>query len=178
MKTEKPAPRIYVACLAAYNNGKLHGEWIDAAQDAEEIREEIQKMLRCSPEPGAEEWAIHDYENFGGLGLGEYEDLETVSRVALLMEEFPEIASGVIDHFGGLRYLDEAEETLRERYRGIWPDVETWAQDVIEDSGDWERVPEHLRGYFDLTRYASDLEISGDIFTIETADGMHIFDGR
>ena len=26
-------PRIYVACLAAYNNGHLHGAWIDAAQE-------------------------------------------------------------------------------------------------------------------------------------------------
>ena len=26
-------PKIYVACLAAYNNGHLHGEWIDATQD-------------------------------------------------------------------------------------------------------------------------------------------------
>ena len=25
-------PRIYVACLAAYNNGYLHGAWIDADQ--------------------------------------------------------------------------------------------------------------------------------------------------
>jgi antirestriction protein len=25
-------PRIYVACLAAYNNGNLHGAWIDATQ--------------------------------------------------------------------------------------------------------------------------------------------------
>jgi Antirestriction protein (ArdA) len=30
------APRIYVACLAAYNNGRLHGEWIDADQPADE----------------------------------------------------------------------------------------------------------------------------------------------
>ncbi len=34
-------PRIYVACLAAYNNGYLHGAWIDADQDADEIRDEI-----------------------------------------------------------------------------------------------------------------------------------------
>jgi Antirestriction protein (ArdA) len=24
--------RIYVACLAAYNNGYLHGKWIDATR--------------------------------------------------------------------------------------------------------------------------------------------------
>lgn len=25
-------PRVYVACLAAYNSGFLHGAWIDAGQ--------------------------------------------------------------------------------------------------------------------------------------------------
>jgi len=30
-------PQIYVACLASYNNGFLHGQWIDATQSEEEI---------------------------------------------------------------------------------------------------------------------------------------------
>ena len=33
-------PRIYVACLAAYNNGCLHGRWIDATTP-DEIRREV-----------------------------------------------------------------------------------------------------------------------------------------
>jgi antirestriction protein len=43
-------PKIYVADLAAYNAGKLRGVWIDADQDAETIQEEINRMLRQSPE--------------------------------------------------------------------------------------------------------------------------------
>jgi len=43
-------PKIYVACLASYNNSILHGEWIDAAQSADEIKDEINKMLRGYPE--------------------------------------------------------------------------------------------------------------------------------
>jgi len=60
-------PRIYVACLAAYNAGRLHGRWIDAAQDAADIQAEVRKMLAASPQADAEEWAIHDYEGFGPL---------------------------------------------------------------------------------------------------------------
>ncbi len=44
-------PRIYVACLASYNSGILHGEWIDANQTETEIDLEIRAMLRKSPEP-------------------------------------------------------------------------------------------------------------------------------
>lgn len=40
-------PKIYVACLAAYNNGILHGRWIDADQDADEIRAGIAEMLKA-----------------------------------------------------------------------------------------------------------------------------------
>lgn len=49
-------PRIYAACLAAYNNGILHGEWIEA-QDAWSMWEATRDMLAKSPIPDAEEWA-------------------------------------------------------------------------------------------------------------------------
>jgi len=57
---------IYVADLAADNAGGLHGVWIDAAQNPETIREQVRAMLAASPEAGAEEVAIPDYEGFGG----------------------------------------------------------------------------------------------------------------
>ena len=62
---------IYVACLAAYNNGKLHGCWIDATQELDDIQDQINSMLVSSPEEDAEEYAIHDYEGFGSYSLGE-----------------------------------------------------------------------------------------------------------
>lgn len=43
--------RIYVACLASYNNGRLYGKWIDAEQDADAINEEIRLLLKGSPYP-------------------------------------------------------------------------------------------------------------------------------
>ncbi len=43
-------PRIYVACLASYDNGVLHGRWIDL-DDREEVEAEIAEMLRESPHP-------------------------------------------------------------------------------------------------------------------------------
>ena len=42
--------RIYVACLAAYNNGRLHGVWIDATDDIDDIQDQINEMLESSPE--------------------------------------------------------------------------------------------------------------------------------
>lgn len=43
--------RIYAACLASYNNGVLHGRWIDASSDVDEMQEEVNAMLRESRFP-------------------------------------------------------------------------------------------------------------------------------
>lgn len=43
-------PRIYVASLADYNAGVLHGAWIDAT-DADTIQDEVNAMLRASKHP-------------------------------------------------------------------------------------------------------------------------------
>jgi antirestriction protein len=71
MKTTQTTAKVYVACLAAYNNGILHGSWIDANQEAQAIHDAIKDMLASSPIANAEEWAIHDYEGFCGLRLSE-----------------------------------------------------------------------------------------------------------
>lgn len=43
--------RIYAACLASYNNGVLHGRWIEASSDVDEMQEQIDAMLRESRFP-------------------------------------------------------------------------------------------------------------------------------
>ena len=58
-----------MACLAAYNNGKLHGVWIDAYSGVDGIEEQVAEMMACSPEVNAEEWAVHDFEGFGSYSL-------------------------------------------------------------------------------------------------------------
>ncbi|MCP5244917.1 MAG: antirestriction protein ArdA [Burkholderiales bacterium] len=79
--------RIYVADLAAYNNGKLHGVWINATDDLDDIQKQVIQMLAESPEGFAEEYAIHDYEGFEGYALSEYEGLETAQKIACFIEE-------------------------------------------------------------------------------------------
>ena len=61
----RQSPRIYVASLADYNEGRLYGAWIDAAQDPDDLGKAVEQMLAAAPSPCAEEWAIHDYEGFG-----------------------------------------------------------------------------------------------------------------
>jgi antirestriction protein len=186
-------PRIYVACLSAYNSGTLHGTWIDANQDADGIHEEIQQMLKDSPEPVAEEWRIDDYEGFGSFRLAEYEDIETVSALARLIDEFGEmVASTVWGHVcsntsphGGDSGIGEnhvvfveARRVIEECYQGAWESLEAYAEDLLESTGELDKVPEHLRPYIDVAAYARDLELGGDVFTVEEGCQVHVFWGR
>ncbi len=59
----KMTARIYVACLASYNNGILYGKWIDASTDIDEMQAELNDMLRGSPEPNV---MRAEYENENG----------------------------------------------------------------------------------------------------------------
>ncbi len=177
-KNLRPAtdsPRIYVACLASYNSGILHGAWIAADQDARDIHAEIQSMLAKSPEPVAEEWAIHDYEGFHGSRLAEYESIETVADIANLIAEHGQLGAAALAHCDSPA---AAREALSDSYQGAFDSPADWAEQLLEDSGDLAQIPERLRGYFDFESYARDAELSGDIFVIEVERQHHVFWSR
>lgn len=69
-------PRIYIADLAVCNAGILHGVWIEATEDLNDIQAQIKTMLANSPVDHAEEYALHDYEGFEGIRFGEWESLQ------------------------------------------------------------------------------------------------------
>jgi antirestriction protein len=171
---QNETPRIYVACLAAYNNGKLHGEWIDANQDDNAIFDDIKKILSTSPEPLAEEWAIHDYEGFHGVRIREYENIGTVSQIAQFIEEHGKIGAKILSYYGN--DLEEAKTAIEEQYRGCYKSLEDFAQELYEECYE---IPEHLQNYIDYQAIARDMELSGDVFTLETQfDEVHVFWSR
>ena len=171
--TDIAQPRIYVACLAAYNNGILHGAWIDAAQEAWALYDGVRDMLAASPMAEAEEWAIHDYEGFGGVRLEEYTGLEHVAELAAFIAEHGAVGAALLDYYSG--HLDEAREALTERYCGPHASLADYVQEVTEET---IVIPEPLQYYIDWQAMARGAEMSGDLFSIATAwDVVHVFAG-
>lgn len=163
-------PRIYVACLAAYNSGILHGQWIDATQGLDGIEEDVQAMLKASPIEDAEEWAIHDYEGFGSYRVSEYEGFQSVSEIAEFIEEHEELGAEILAHFSD---LDDARKALEDCYAGEYKSVADFAEELTTDT---TTIPNNLSFYIDYDRMGRDMEMSGDIFTIETGfEEVHIF---
>ena len=167
------ATRIYVACLAAYNNGHLHGRWIDLENGLDAVQDEIREMLASSPFPDAEEWAIHDYEGFEGLSIAEYEGLDSVCEKAAFIEAHGTLGALVAEHLGG--DLDGARTALEDQYAGCFASLADFAEDITEQT---TIIPEALSYYIDYERMGRDMEVN-DVFTVETAfEEVHVFWSR
>lgn len=164
-------PMIYVACLASYNAGMLHGKWIPAAQDSDSLQGEVQQLLKDSPELHAEEWAIHDYEGFGKICIGEYEPLAEVSRLALLIEEHGETFTAYAAHVDS-EYA--TGESFLDAYRGHWDSELSYAQDVFDDLYPPE-LPEFVRGYIDYESFSRDLFLDGHFSVPSSEFGVYVF---
>jgi len=173
-------PRIYVASLSDYNAGILHGDWIDADQEPEELNEAVQGMLQRSPTLGAEEFAIHDFEGFGHYRPGEYDSLDWISRIARgIVEQGPAFGA-----WAERSNRDEDElARFEDAYLGEWSSVEKYAEELLDDLGYLraidDAVPDMLQPYVrvDIEAFARDLELSGDLTVVEQPYGVYIFEG-
>ena len=161
-------PRVYVACLASYNAGILHGAWVDAT-DEDEVQECIEQVLKTSSVPNAEEHAFHDYENFG-MNMHEYDSIERVTTLGALIEEHgQELVSGLIGH--GFCTVDTIEEALQDRRLGVHGSLGEYMEEMYEGL----EIPEPVRIYIDWEAKGRDEEINGSFFTIEVGDDLHFF---
>lgn len=163
-------PRIWVACLAAYNNGHLHGTWIDATSP-DEIMDAVRAMLAASPIPDAEEWAIHDHEGFEGASLSEYASFETVCELADFITEHGALGAQLCRHFGD--DLEQAKAAF-EDYAGQYNSAADFAEDRFRETG--TAIPQALDYYIDWESFARDMELNGEVLVFRMgADEAHIF---
>ena len=165
---EKDEIRIYVACLASYNNGILHGAWIDATQGEDGSWRDVSLMLLRSPAEYAEECAIHDYEGFGDIHLSEYASFETVANYAEFIEEHGDLGAKLIAYYGN---LDDARDAICDHYAGQYDSLSDYAEQLTEET---TQIPEPLRYYIDYEKMARDLEIN-DVLAIESGHSVHVF---
>jgi antirestriction protein len=178
---QHPAPQIYLASLADYNAGRLHGTWIDAAQEPEALAAAAQTMLAASPTTFAEEYAIHDFEGFGPLRLSEYQSLDTVSLVARGIAEH----GAAFAHWAAL--VDELTPDELGRfddvYLGHFESPTAYAESLLDHRGLWREIEEFNPAMFqpyvqvDVEGFARDLELSGDVLTSEGDSGVYVFEG-
>lgn len=168
-------PRIWVASLADYNAGRLHGDWLDAAVDSADLLSAVARILATSREPDAEEWGIFDYDGFGGYQVGEYESLDDLAAIARGIEHHgAAFATWAEIHDGDPDMLTQFDEC----FLGTYDSAADWAREVLDNS-DVERIlddqiPTDLRGYVqvDYDSFAEDQRLSGSVQFEHAPDGQ------
>jgi len=131
-------PKIYVADLAAYNEGKLVGEWLDLSDfdSGSDVVEAINDLLKkFSEEQGVEreEYAIHDTENIPEGFIDESSGEDDIDRVIQVYKKAEEedLPLDVL-----LQYADEvgmeADELDDVPFVGRFDDESDFAYDLVE----------------------------------------------
>lgn len=143
--------RIYVACLASYNAGILHGTWIDVSGDVDDMREQIDNMLAASRQCDAEEWAIHDYE--APFSIDEYESLDDLARIADLYDQHGDVFEAALEING--EDIDYAEKMV-DCFVGTYDDWSDMAYEYVEE-GLFGDIADNIKGYIDYERLGRDL---------------------
>ena len=150
--------RVYVGTYAKYNNGNLFGKWLDLEDysDKEGFLEECGELHSDEEDP---ELMFQDWEGIPSDMIGES---WIAPEVWELMDAFNNHDEDAVRAY--LKCFGEWDENdFNDRYRGEFLSWEDMAEEWLEETGELEQIPEHLRYYFDYEKYARDLRIGGDL---------------
>ena len=155
-------PAIYVRCLASYYKGILHGRWISLewCTDLEELENAVQEVLKDSPEPNAEEWAIHDSQCLPSFLQGDHESLSDLN-------DYAEGTANVSDRDAYMIACENAgsvlsEDGFNEVYYGHYSSTAHFAEEYYEQQGSLCDLPSELVYAIDWERvWESEFECNG-----------------
>jgi antirestriction protein len=145
--------RIYIADLAAYNAGKLVGEWVDLPADPTELEEIMDRLSHG----GDHDIAIHDYE--APFRIDEYTSIEELNE-AMEEVEMNDVDLDVltcVHEYGGYSKLRDAIEAAQDTMVVEAKDDTDLAYEYI-DQVYGDAIPQELaENYFDYDKFGRDL---------------------
>jgi len=170
-------PTNWVGALSAYNEGTLHGGWLDLEQvgDDGDWRQACAHLIATSPEPRDARIRILDATGLGRR-LGQDPapaDVVELGRAARALagevlpafEAWIELVEWSPDHHGA----GEALERFRRCFLGRFPSLESWAVGRLEGSGLLAPVPEALRPFLDAVAWAH-ADVGGEVVEVDLAE--------
>lgn len=175
--------RIYVACLASYNNGVLHGKWIDASSDVDEMQAEIDKVLLTSPFPNvmvpSYEAAARAAGHTDLAGYDTWQELCEDQDPEIEPIQVPSAEEWAMHDFEGLPEFFGEYPQLKDiaRYVELLEDNSEWDEDdilaVVNDFGDLnyatEAITNNYIGKCDSFREYAD-QLADDVVISDTTN--------
>ncbi len=155
--TSSTIARIYVGTYAKYNSGSLKGAWLDL-EDYSDNDEFLAACAALHSDENDPEFMFQDYEGFPRDLYGE-SDISDVWEWLKLDDEDRELLAVYQSTIG-----EATMEQARDAYAGSFDNPADWAEQFLNDCGDLQDVPEHLRNYIDFEAYARDAGFNGMAF--------------
>lgn len=165
-------PRVWPACQACYNNGRLVGQWVDCT-DAEDVTLTQLHKGTSGPQAGCEEIWCLDHENLpvsGEMGLTEAAGWGECFEEAGV-DQWPAVCAWVstgcytTEGTGDIPSLSDFEDA----YQGQWDSFREYAEQLAEDIGLTDGWPEEATRYFDWDAWTRDLRF--DYTVADATDG-------
>jgi len=161
-------PSVYCGTYRKYNEGSLFGLWLDLTKfaDYDEFIDVCRQLHADEEDP---ELMFQDYECFPRSlycesCMGE-DTFDKIIEYANLSEDEQE----AFDEY--LCFHDFDIELFQERYCGKWDSKEDFAQHIIEECYDLDRMMGDMACYFDYEAFARDLFIDD----YDMGDDGHVF---
>lgn len=144
--------RVYVGTYEKYNNGSIAGAWLDLEDyaDKEEFYEACKALHEDEEDP---ELMFQDWE---GIPKSMISECSIDDAVWELMGAYEDHGKGPVDAYCSI-FGEWNESDFGDRYRGEWSSDEAMAEEFLEETGTLGSIPENLRCYFDVERYARDM---------------------
>jgi len=97
-------------------------------------------------------------------------DIGSYEEIARFIKEHGEVGDELLIRFSSIA---KAKEAMEENYAGCYDSIADFAKEISTDPNE---IPGNLVYYIDYEKMGRDMELDGDIFTIETGHrGVHIF---
>ena len=153
-------PRAWIGCLHHYNSGRLVGHWFDAESADEATLADVHEGSDLGYAECEELW-VFDHENIPVRG--EMDPLTAAAWGRCLAEVDEHLRPALCAWVESGGYVTEGNTDLpsisdfEERYCGAWDSFREYAEQLADDIGLLDGVPEEIARYFDWSAWTRDL---------------------
>ena len=147
-----------------------------SAYTADEMQEQLDTLIKQAQTHFAEEIEVKDWDSDEiPRSIAKSINPELWAAWMDAYDEHGDALLAFIDNefYNGLNdtdALDDAISRFEDVYQGEYRSKEDFAQDWLENTGELDAIPEHLRYYFDHEAYARDMFVN-DVYELDAPGG-------
>lgn len=151
-----------IAAYFAPFDAPLGGRWIDLeGRDKDDVMAEVEAVFGEGTET-----RVYDIENIPACVLRDGVLVPETWDFLALDDGEQATVWAYWEHVDSLADVKYALES----YSGTGDNPKDWAWDWLEETGDLQSIPAHLRNYFDFDAFVHDLECDGWVFARHDGD--------